>query len=394
MQHLLYTEDHIALQDSLKKFCDAEINPHIAEWEKAEIFPAKELFRKMGKLGFLGVNKPVEYGGQGLDYSFAAAFADGLSAIQCGGVPMAIGVQTDMATPALARFGSDEVKKEFLAPSISGDYVACLGVSEVGAGSDVASIKTAARKDGDDYVINGGKMWTTNGAQADWICLLANTSEGAVHLNKTLICVPMKTKGVEVARKLDKMGMHASDTAQIFFDDVRVPQRNRIGEEGKGFTYQMLQFQEERLWAAARALKGNERIINATIEYTRSRMVFGKPVLDNQVVHFRLAELQTEIELLRSLVYRACGLYLEGQDVTKLASMAKLKAGRLSREVSDSCLQYWGGMGFMNETVVSRAFRDTRLSSIGGGADEVMLTILAKYMGTLPGTANARKKEA
>jgi len=251
MQHLLYTEDHIALQDSLKKFCEAEINPHIAEWEKAEIFPAKELFRKMGRLGFLGVNKPVEYGGQGLDYSYAAAFAEGLSAIQCGGVPMAIGVQTDMATPALARFGSDEVRKQFLAPSISGDYVACLGVSEVGAGSDVASIKTHARKDGDDYVINGGKMWTTNGTQADWCCVLANTSEGgSAHRNKTLICVPMKTKGVEVARKLKKAGMNSSDTAQLHFDNVRVPQRWRIGEEGMGFTYQMQQFQEERLWAA------------------------------------------------------------------------------------------------------------------------------------------------
>jgi citronellyl-CoA dehydrogenase len=388
-----FTHEHEELRRSLQKFIAAEINPNVDQWEKDQIFPAHDLFKKMGDLGFLGLNKPIAFGGQGLDYSYAIVMAEELGGINCGGIPMAIGVQTDMATPALARFGSDDVRREFLAPAISGDHVACLGVSEVGAGSDVASIKTTARRDGDDYVINGGKMWTTNGTQADWICLLANTSEGAVHLNKTLICVPMKTKGVEIARKLDKMGMHASDTAQIFFDDVRVPQRNRIGEEGKGFTYQMLQFQEERLWAAARALKGNERIINATIEYARGRMVFGKPVLDNQVVHFRLAELQTEIELLRSLVYRACGLYLGGQDVTKLASMAKLKAGRLSREVSDSCLQYWGGMGFMNETVVSRAFRDTRLSSIGGGADEIMLTILAKYMGTLPGTANARKKE-
>lgn len=388
-----FSHEHEELRRSLQKFIAAEINPYVDEWEKAQIFPAHALFKKMGDLGFLGLNKPVAFGGQGLDYSYAIVMAEELGAINCGGIPMAIGVQTDMATPALARFGDDAVRREFLAPSIAGDYVACLGVSEVGAGSDVASIKTTARKDGDDYVINGGKMWTTNGTQADWICLLANTSDGPVHLNKTLICVPMKTKGVEVARKLDKMGMHASDTAQIFFDDVRVPQRNRVGEEGKGFTYQMLQFQEERLWAAARALKGSERIINATIDYTRGRMAFGRPILDNQVVHFRLAELQTEIELLRSHVYRCCELYLQGQDVTKLASMAKLKAGRLSREVSDGCLQYWGGMGFMNDTVVSRAYRDTRLSSIGGGADEIMLTILAKYMGTLPGTANARKKE-
>jgi citronellyl-CoA dehydrogenase len=319
--------------------------------------------------------------------------AEELGNIRCGGVPMAIGVQTDMATPALAKFGSDAVRREFLAPAIAGDMVACIGVSEPGAGSDVASIKTNARSDGDDYVINGGKLWITNGTQADWICLLANTSEGAVHRNKSLICVPMKSKGVNVARKLDKMGMRSSDTAQIFFEDVRVPKRNRIGEEGKGFTYQMIQFQEERLWGAAAGLKRHEVIINETIEYTRNRKAFGQSILDNQVVHFRLAELQTEVELLRSLIYRAAEALVAGEDVTKLATMAKLRAGRLNREVPDACLQYWGGMGFMNETPVSRAYRDGRLTSIGGGADEVMLSILCKMMGTLPG-AKANKPEA
>jgi citronellyl-CoA dehydrogenase len=384
MQHLLYTEDHIALQDSLKKFCEAEINPHIAEWERCEIFPAKELFRKMGKLGFLGVNKPVEYGGQGLDYSYAAAFAEGLCAIQCGGVPMAIGVQTDMATPALARFGSDEVRKEFLAPSISGDYVACLGVSEVGAGSDVASIKTHARKDGDDYIINGGKMWTTNGTQADWCCVLANTSEGAsAHRNKTLICVPMKTQGVEVARKLKKAGMNSSDTAQLHFDNVRVPQRWRIGEEGMGFTYQMQQFQEERLWAAA-GWRKNSAIIQETIAYLRERQAFGKPLLDNQFIYFKLAELQTEVEAMGALFHKAVALYVAGNDVTQLASMCKLKCARLAREVADWCVQFWGGMGYIEETRVNRAWRDSRLGSIGGGADEVMMGIIAKTMGIMP----------
>jgi citronellyl-CoA dehydrogenase len=312
--------------------------------------------------------------------------AEELGAIKCGGVPMAIGVQTDMATPALARFGSDEVRREFLAPAIAGDAVACIGVSEPGAGSDVASIKTQARSDGDDYVINGGKMWITNGTQADWICLLANTSDGPVHRNKSLICVPMKSKGVQIARKLDKLGMRSSDTAQIFFDNVRVPKRNRIGEEGAGFTYQMVQFQEERLWGAASCLKALEVIIDETIEYTRGRKAFGGTILDNQVVHFKLAEMQTEVELLRSLIYRAGEQLVAGADVTKLASMAKLKAGRLGREVTDACLQYWGGMGFMNETHVSRAYRDFRLTSIGGGADEVMLMVLSKMMGILPGT--------
>jgi len=382
---MLFNADHDEPRRVLQKFIASDINPHVEEWENAGIFPAHELFKKLGDLGFLGLNKPVEYGGQGLDYSFALMMAEELGAIECGGVPMAIGVQTDMATPALARFGSDELRREFLAPSIAGDFVACIGVSEPGAGSDVASIKTTAKSDGDDYVISGGKMWITNGTQADWICLLCNTGDGPMHRNKSLICVPMKTKGVTIARKLDKLGMRSSDTAQIYFDEVRVPKRNRIGEEGLGFTYQMVQFQEERLWGAAACLKAHERSIHNTIEYTRNRIAFGKPLLDNQVIHFRLAELQTEVELLRSLVYRAAEALVAGQDVTELATMAKLKAGRLGRELPDACLQFWGGMGFMYETLVSRSYRDSRLTSIGGGADEVMLGILCKMMGTLPG---------
>ena len=339
----------------------------------------------MGDQGFLGIHKPEKFGGQGLDYSYEVAFCEALGASRSGSITMAIGVQTDMATPALARHGSDALRDEFLKPSITGDYVACLGVSETGAGSDVASIKTRARKDGGDYVIDGGKMWTTNGTQADWMCLLANTGDGPVHRNKSLICLPMKTKGVEIARKLDKLGMRASDTAQIFFDGARVPQRYRIGEEGMGFIYQMEQFQEERLWAAAGGLVKMERAITDTIDYTRQRVAFGQSILDNQVVHYKLAELQTKIELLRSLVYRAVEEYLAGADITNLASMAKLTVGRLQREVADSCLQYYGGMGFMNETEITRFFRDGRLTSIGGGADEIMLAIICKHMGTLPG---------
>ena len=378
------TQEHEELRRNLSKFIDNEINPHVDEWEDAEIFPAHELFKKMGTLGFLGLTKPEEYGGMGLDYSYAAVMAETLGRIRCGAIPMAIGVHTDMATPALSRYGNDEVKRQFLAPSISGEFVSCLGVSETGAGSDVASIRTWAKKEGDDYVINGGKMWTTNGTQADWMCLLANTSEGSPHESKTLICVPMKTKGISIAKKLRKIGMMASDTAQIFFDDVRVPQRYRIGEEGMGFTYQMQQFQEERLWAAANAVEGLLRNLNDTVDYIRERKIFGQTVLDFQVVHFRLAELKTEVEALRALTYRAVDLYVSGKDVTELASMAKLKAGRLLREVPDACLQYWGGMGYTWDNPVSRAYRDGRLASIGGGADEVMLGIICKHMGILP----------
>ncbi|KAA1176273.1 acyl-CoA dehydrogenase [Marinobacter salinexigens] len=380
-----FTAEHEALRKTVRDFVEKEINPHCDEWEEAGTFPIHELFKKLGGLGLLGVQKPEEYGGMGLDYSYNLVVAEELGMAHCGGVPLAIGVQTDMCTPAMARFGSDELKRDFLAPAIAGDMVGCIGVSEVGAGSDVAGMKTTARKDGDDYIINGSKMWITNSPQADFICLLANTSDDKPHKNKSLIVVPMNSPGISFSPHLNKLGMRSSETAQIFFDDVRVPQRNRIGAEGTGFMMQMLQFQEERMWGAANVIKALENCINQTIDYCRERKTFGQPLIDNQVIHFRLAELQTEVEALRALTYQACELHIEGKDVTRLASMAKLKAGRLGREVTDSCLQYWGGMGYMWDNPLSRAFRDVRLVSIGGGADEIMLGIICKMMGTLPG---------
>ena len=378
-----FTDQHTQLSDTVTKFVANEINPYVEEWERAEGFPAHALFKKLGDLGLLGVKYPEAYGGLGLDFSYSMVMAEALGNATCGGVPMAIGVHTDMCTPALARFGTDELRREYLAPAIAGDMVGCIGVSEPGGGSDVAAVKTTARKDGGDYVINGSKMWITNGLQADWCCLLANTSEGSPHKNKSLIIVPLNAKGVS-RQKIHKIGMHSSDTALLFFDDVRVPTRNLIGQEGMGFMFQMLQFQEERLWGAASSLRSLDNMIDATIEYTRQRKAFGKSILDNQVVHFRLAELRTEVAALRALTYQAVELYVSGKDVTKLASMAKLKCGRLSREVTDSCLQYWGGMGYTADNVVARAYRDSRLVSIGGGADEVMLGIIAKLEGTLP----------
>ncbi|PPA01934.1 acyl-CoA dehydrogenase [Pseudomonas sp. MWU12-2312b] len=377
------SQEHTQLSETVIKFVQQEINPHVAEWEAQESYPAHEVFKKMGNLGLLGIKYEEEYGGLGLDFTYSLVMAEALGETNCGGVPLSIGVQTDMCTPALARYGSPELKREFLAPSIAGDYVGCIGVSEPGAGSDVASLKTHARVDGGDWVINGTKMWITNGMQADWCCLLVNTSEGPAHKNKSLIVVPMDAPGIS-KQKIQKLGMNASDTAQLFFDEVRVPKHHVIGEEGKGFIYQMQQFQEERLWGASRSLRLLDRLIDATIDYTKDRLIFGKPLLDNQVVHFRLAELRTDVEALRSLVYRAVDEYAAGRDITRLASMAKLKAGRLMREVADSCLQYWGGMGYARENLLSQFYRDGRLSSIGGGADEIMLTIICKTEGTLP----------
>jgi citronellyl-CoA dehydrogenase len=345
------------------------------------MFPAHEVFKKLGNLGLLGLTKPEAYGGAGLDYSYALAMAEALGHIDCGAIPMAIGVQTDMATPALARFGSDELRREFLAPAIAGDMVGCIGVSEPGAGSDVASIKSRARKDGDDYVITGQKMWITNSLQADWMCMLVNTGDGPQHRNKSLVMVPMNLPGIEKAQKIRKIGMHASDTGLIHFDEVRVPQRYRIGEEGHGFTYQMMQFQEERLWAAASCLQSLANCIQWTVDWAQERQLFGATLADQQWVQFKLAEMKTELECLRALTHQACAQYVQGKDVLELASMAKLKAGRLNRLIPDGCLQFWGGMGFTLENKVARMYRDGRLGSIGGGADEVMLGIIAKTMG-------------
>lgn len=378
-----FTDEHRQLRATVARFVAEEVNPFVDAWEAAEEFPSHDLFRKAGDLGLLGVKYPEEDGGLGLDFSYAMVVAEELGAIHCGGVPMAMGVQTDMCTPALARFGSAELRAEFLRPAISGHAVGCIGVSEPGAGSDVAATRSRARREGGDWVIDAEKTWITNGMKADWCCLLVNTEDAEPHRAKSLIMVPMDAMGI-TRTKIRKIGMDASDTATLHFDGVRVPARNVVGQPGEGFRMQMMQFQEERLWAAANGLKALDRMIDETIGWCRDRSVFGRRLIENQTIHFRLAELRTEVELLRSLTWRAIWDYVDGQDVTRLASMAKLKGGRLAREVADSCLQYWGGMGYTLENPVSRFFRDGRLWSIGGGADEVMLGIICKYEGTLP----------
>jgi len=378
---MLFTPEHEELRRTTRRIIEKQINPFIDAWEASGIFPAHEVFKTLGDAGLLGIDKPVEYGGLGLDYSYEIAFAEELGHIKAAGVATAIGVQIDMCTPALARHGSDALRRDWLAPSIAGDIVGCIGVSETGAGSDVASLKTFARKDGADYVITGSKMWITNGTQADWMCMLANTSsDGGPYKNKSLIVVPMDSRGITVARKLDKLGLRSSDTAQLFFDEVRVPQSNRIGEENRGFIYQMEQFQQERLFSAAKMIAFLEDVIADTLEYTHQRQAFGRTILDNQAVQFKLAEMQTELECLRALVHSAVERYVAGEDVTRLASMAKLKAGRLGMQVPTECLQFWGGQGYMSESQVSRAYRDARISAIAGGANEIMLQIISKLM--------------
>lgn len=381
-----FTHEHNELARTAMAVIDEHVHPYIDEWERDQMFPAHQVMKAFGDAGLLGITKPTEYGGLDLDFSYEMVFAETMGSMRSSGMGSAIGVQSTMCTPALAKYGTNELKREWLAPTIAGDLVGCIGVSEEHAGSDVAKIKTTAKKDGGDYVINGSKMWITNGVQGDWICLLCNTSEeGGPHKNKSLIVVPLKAKGVSVGRKLDKLTLRCSDTAELFFDDVRVPITNRIGEEGMGFIYQMGQFQEERMFVAARGVRAMEMAIEETIEYTRQRTVFDQSVLSNQVVYHKLAEMQTEVEALRALMYRAIDKYVAGEDILQLASMAKYKVGKLSMTIPTECLQFWGGQGVMNENWISRAFRDIRQSGIGGGANEIMLEVIAKTMGIHPG---------
>lgn len=382
---MLETQEHKDLRETVRRFVETEINPYCAAWEADGVMPLHEIFAKLGDLGLLGISRPVTNGGLALDYSFETIFAEELGGAHAGAIGMAVGAHTNMATPALALHGSEALRDAFLTPAIRGEKIASIAVSEPHAGSDVAAIRTHAKSDGDDYVINGQKMWITNATQADFFCVLVNTGDADRHRNKSLIIVPADTVGVSVGARLGKLGMRGSDTAPVFFEDVRVPKRFRIGEEGMGFTYQMQQFQEERLFGAAMTIKGLELCVSSTIEYTRERKAFGRSILDNQAVHFHLAEMQTEVEALRALTYRATEAYIAGQDVTLLASMAKLKAGRLARTIPDQCLQFWGGMGFVEDSLVNQLYRDLRIVPIGGGADEVMQGIICKLMGIAPG---------
>lgn len=378
---MLFTSEHEQFRKVLRRLVEEEINPFADEWEAARIFPAHELFPKFGAVGALGLSYDPEYGGGGADQSYMAVFAEEIGRADLGAVPMALAVQAYMATPALARHGSDELKRAYLAPAISGDMVCSVAVSEPGAGSDVSGITTRARRDGDDWVINGRKMWITNGTQADWICLLARTSDEGGYHGMSLIIVPTTTSGFSVGRKIEKMGNHASDTAELVFDDVRVPVSNTIGEIGHGFQMQMNQFQDERLVGAFLAVAAARRAIDRTKEYLQVREAFGKPLLSNQYLQYTLAELIAEVDILRGFLHHTLESYVEGQDISHAATIAKLKSARLARQVADTCVQFHGGMGYAEEMWVARYFRDSRLGSIGGGADEVMLRIITMTEG-------------
>ncbi len=377
---LYFSKEHEMVRKTVRDFVNKEINPNVDEWEKNGT-PLHDLFKKMGELGFLGIRYPVEYGGEGLDYWFETVVLEELARTTCGGVPLAIAVQTNMATPAIADFGSDYLKEKYLMPALKGEMVAAIAVSEPDAGSDVAALKCYAKKEGDHYILNGSKTFITNGTQADFLTLLARTSDDPGYHCYSLFVVPTDLKGFSISKKLNKLGMKSSDTAELYFDDVKIPAENLIGTEGEGFIQQMMQFQHERFTALPMTYIAAEETIRETIEYLKGRVVFGKPLIKKQVLRHRLVGWLTEIEMLKQMTYHIVRMKIEHQDVSKEVSMAKLFAGDLINKVSDGCLQMYGGMGFMEEMRISRSFRDSRLISIGGGASEIMCEIVSKLEG-------------
>ena len=380
-QNLYFNKEHEQVRQALRDFVNKRINPYVDEWEAQGIAPLHELFKEMGELGFLGIRYNPKYGGEGLDYWYETVMLEEIGHIKCGAIPMAIAVQTNMATPAIDQFGSEYLKEKYLRAAIKGEMVGAIAVTEPGAGSDVAALQTFARRDGDSYILNGSKTYITNGTQADFLTLLARTSDAPGYHSFSLFVVPTHLPGFKIGKKLDKLGMRSSDTAELYFDDLRIPVENRIGEEGEGFIYQMQQFQHERFSALPMCYIGGEDMIRETVEYIRGRIVFGKPLIKKQVLRHRLVQWLSELECLRQLTYHIVRLKMAGQDATREISMGKLLGGDLLNKVADGCLQMYGGMGFMNEMRVSRFFRDARLISIGGGASEVMSDVLAKLEG-------------
>ncbi len=377
----VFTEEHHAFRRLVRDFIEQEINPHVDVWEAEGMMPLHDLFKKMGEIGFLGLEYDPEYGGQGADHLFTVVMAEEFGRADHGSIGMAVGVQADMATPSLHKFGSGALKEKYLAPAIAGEMVASIAVTEPDAGSDVAAIRTKAVRDGDEWVINGSKMYITNSLQADWMCLLARTSDEGGYAGMSQIIVPTDTPGFEVSKKLDKLGMRASDTGLLSFTDMRVPADHIVGTEGMGFQQQMAQFVIERMWAAYSSVAAYERALQRTADYLKQRVVFGRPLMKNQYLQYRLAELAAEVDLLKHYNYTTADAYMRGEDPTRFATIAKLKSGRLGREVADWCLQFHGGIGYIEETWTTRFLRDNRLGSIGGGSDETMLQVLARLDG-------------
>ncbi|MBX5441891.1 MAG: acyl-CoA dehydrogenase family protein [Solirubrobacteraceae bacterium] len=378
-RHFIFSDEHEQLRESIRAFAIRELAPHADEWEETT-FP-DWVFRRMGELGFLGLDKPEEYGGQGGDYYTSLVLAEELVHANSGGLAMGIAVHTDMAMPPILAFGTEEQKREWVVPAIRGEKILCLGITEPDAGSDVAGIRTRAVRDGDEYVINGSKTYITNGHRADAIVLVTRTDPDAGYDGFTLFLVPMDLPGVIREKRLEKLGMHASDTALLAFQDVRVPASAVLGEVGKGFYHIMWELQGERLIGAAGCVAGAQRCFALTLAYAKERVAFGRPIGRFQVIRHKFAEMATKIESARQMVYTTAWRFANGEYPVREISMAKLHAARVAVEVADECIQIHGGAGYMREYGVERIWRDMRLNRIGAGTDEIMLDVIGRSYG-------------
>jgi alkylation response protein AidB-like acyl-CoA dehydrogenase len=378
-RHFIFNDHHEQLRESIRSFVVKELAPHAEEWEETT-FP-DWVFRRMGELGFLGLSYPEEYGGQGGDYFCNLVLAEEIVHSQSGGLAMGIAVHTDMATPPIHLFGTEEQKQRYLVPSIKGERISCLGITEPDAGSDVAGIKTRAVRDGDEWIINGSKTYITNGHRADYIVLVTKTDPDAGYDGFTLFLVDMDLPGVIRERKLQKLGMHASDTALLAFSDVRVPADAVLGQIGKGFYHIMWELQGERLIGAAGCVAGAQRVFDQTLQYAQERKAFGRSIGKFQVIRHKFAEMATKIEGARQLTYTTAWRFANGEYPVREISMAKLHAARVAVEVADECIQIHGGAGYMKEYGVERAWRDLRLNRIGAGTDEIMLDVIGRSYG-------------
>src|SRR5215216_1431661 len=378
-KHFIFTEEHDQLRESIRAFVTKELAPHSEEWEETT-FP-DSIFRRMGELGFLGLSYPEEYGGQGGDYYCNLVLAEEMTRCNSGGLAMGVAVHTDMATPPVHLFGTEEQKQRYLVPSIKGEKISCLGSTEPDAGSDVAGIKTRAVRDGDEWVINGSKTYITNGHRADFIVLVAKTDPEAGHDGISLFLVDMGLPGVVREQRLQKLGMHASDTALLSFQDVRVPAEALLGREGKGFYNIMWELQGERMIGAAGCVAAAQKAFDRTLRYATERQAFGRPIGHFQVIRHKFAEMATDIEAARQLVYTTAWRFANGEYPVREISMAKLYASRMAVEVADECIQIHGGAGYMKEYGVERVWRDMRLNRIGAGTDEIMLDVIGRSYG-------------
>ncbi len=376
-QTRFFTEEHEIFREQVRNFVNKEIVPHIDQWEEEGLFP-KSLYRRMGELGFLGIRYPEKYGGSNGDIWMTVAFCEEMCRCRAMGLPMSVLVHTDMSSTHIARYGTEEQRQQYLVPMIKGEKVCAIGVSEPAAGSDVGGIQTTAVRDGDSYVLNGSKIFITNAVHADVFCVAAKTQKDKGHKGISMFIVERDTPGFRLAKKLQKLGNHSSDTGELVFEDVHIPRQNLIGEEGKGFYYIMGNFQDERLIAASMAVGAAQQALEDTLRYTRERRTFGQRLFDHQVVAHRLADLATELEAARQLTYYAADVLHRGGDCGTEVSMAKLFASEVANRIAYHCLQLHGGYGYIQEFPIERFFRDIRLSPIGGGTSEIMREIIAK----------------